>query len=419
MSIRVLFVSIAFPPKSDAEGLQVAKYFHYLQQSKDLVIDVVTSAVPTINMPYDAALARYSSGYDQLIKIKLLENRYINYFITRIGLSKFLFPDLKYSFHKQSNVVLKELKKIPDVIYSRSDPKSSGLMAYKLKKKLGVPWIMHLSDPWADCPKSKFKGWLFKKHDKWEKICFESADIISFTSLPTIAFYKKKYPLFSDKFRFYPNVFEKSVRNDKITSDQFVTTKLRIVYTGGLAYDRTATFFIDPLKKMYEENPEISKFLEVIFAGDADSKNRSIFNNCSLPFIRWVGNVSFDESIKLQQSAHYLLAIDFPIDDPNDAMFFLSKLLDYMVAGKRILLLTVNGSASHEAIRDLKSDVCGRNDVDSIEKFLKRAINEYMSGNLPFFKNTSLPEIYDAEYNAKRLQIELKDVVKKSQILTA
>jgi len=216
----------------------------------------------------------------------------------------------------------------------------------------------------------------------------------------------------TDKFRFYPNVYEKSVSSEHKSTDTIPTSKLRIVYTGGLAYDRSATFFLAPLEKMYNENPEISNQLEVIFAGDADSKNRSVFKNCRLPFVNWIGNVSFDESLKLQQSAHYLLAIDFPVDEPKDAMFFLSKLLDYMVAGKRILLLTVHGSASHEAVRDLKSDVCGRNDCHAIEMFLKKALQEHTTGNNSYFMNSTLPEIYEAEYNSNRLYSDFIEVVR-------
>ncbi len=409
---RLLFVSVAFPPKSDAEGLQVAKYFHYLQQYQDLEIDVVTSGLPTINMPIDHALERYAKGYDLLISLRLFENRYLNYLINILGLSAILFPDLKYSFHLQAGTVLKSLRQLPDLIYSRSDPKSSALLAYKLKQKLGVPWVMHLSDPWADCPKSRFKGRLYKKHDKWERLCFESANLISFTSLPTINFYKKKYPFLTDKFRFYPNVYEKPVSSEHKSIDPIPPSKLRIVYTGGLAYDRSATFFLAPLEKMYNENPGISNHIEVIFAGDVDSKNRSVFKNCRLPFVNWIGNVSFDESLKLQRSANYLLAIDFPVDDPEKAMFFLSKLLDYMVAGKRILLLTAIGSASHEAVRDLNADVCNRNDSHAIEMFLKRALQEYLIGNNAYFKNTTLPDIYEAHYNANRLYNDFKDVLK-------
>ena len=121
---KLLFVSISFPPKSDPEALQTAKYFHYLQQYKDLQIDVVTSALPTLYSPYDKTLEPYSVGVRQMIEISLKENRYINFIRSRLGLQETVFPDSQQSFHKQYMKVLKQLKEKPDLIYSRADPKS-------------------------------------------------------------------------------------------------------------------------------------------------------------------------------------------------------------------------------------------------------------------------------------------------------
>lgn len=408
---KLLFVSISFPPKSDPEALQTAKYFHYLQQFKDLRIDVVTSAVPTLYSPYDKTLEPYSVGVRQLIEISLKENRYINFIRSRLGLQETVFPDSKQSFHKQYMKVLKQLKEKPDLIYSRADPKSSTIMAYKLKRALNVPWILHMSDPWADCPFHVMSRQFYRKNDEWEKKCFVAADIISLTSIPTIDFYKKKYPEFSEKFRFYPNVyeylpepeenFEPIIRNSR---------KLRIVHTGGLADTRSPEFLLKPLQELYEQDPSLYDKLEVIFAGEMDARNRAVFSRYDLPFVKWLGRVPFKEALQLQRSADYLVAIDFPVDDPEMAMFFLSKLLDYMVSRKRILTLTTAGSASDMAMRDLKSDVCSRNDVGSIKKAILAALSAFERGDKEYLVNERPPEKYEASYNANRLYQEIVEL---------
>ena len=65
---NILFVSIAFPPKSDAEGIQVAKYLKYLLRvSKGKFnIDAVTSRQPTLNMTYDASLESSLEGVREI-----------------------------------------------------------------------------------------------------------------------------------------------------------------------------------------------------------------------------------------------------------------------------------------------------------------------------------------------------------------
>lgn len=398
---KLLFVSVSFPPKSDPEGLQTAKYFHHLQQYKDLQIDVVTSAIPTLYIPYDKDLEPYAKGVNQLINIRLRENRYINFLLDRLGLYWAVFPDVKQSFHRQYKKALKQLKQKPDLIYSRSDPKSSAIMAYKLKKALQVPWILHLSDPWADCPLQQMKGRQYLKHDLWERKCFEAADIISLTSIPTIEFYQKKYPEMKSKFRFFPNVFEYNKMEEE--QKQVSAEKFRIVYTGGLAYDRSPGYLLEPLSELYKEDPSVGERLEVIFAGDVDARNRAVFQQYELPFVKWLGKIPFKEALQLQRSAHYLVVIDSPIADPSLSMFFPSKLLDYMVAKKRILAITTPGSASDLVMRDLKGDVCGHREKEKIKQSIQRAISAFQHHENDFLLNDTAPEKYEASYNAGRL----------------
>lgn len=406
MKKKILFVSVAFPPKSDAEGLQTAKYFHHLQKHKDLQIDVVTSAMPTLYMQYDPDLERYATGINQLVTIPLRENRYVNYLLDRLGMQEAVFPDVKQSFHKQYRQALKKLKVMPDLIYSRSEPKSSTLMAYKLKAALKVPWILHMSDPWADCPLKKMSNGYYKKNNEWERKCFESANIISLTSIPTVEFYKKKYPDLSDKFRFYPNVYE-YVNGEQQMNESSSDRKFKIVYTGGLADSRSPEFLLKPMNELFDNNPELTDQLEVVFAGDVDARNRAVFQSYNLPFVKWVGKISFKEALRLQQSADYLVVIDNPIDDPAKSMFFPSKLLDYMVARKRILAITTKGSASGLVMRDLKGDVCDHNDTEAIKSTILKALDAFKNEEKDYLSNDHPPEKYEASYNAQRLYNEI------------
>jgi len=409
---KILFVSIAFPPKSDPECLQTAKYFHYLQKHRDLQIDVVTSAIPTLYMPYDNNLEDYGEGTNQFVTIKLRENRYINSLLNRLRIESYAFPDVKQSFHKQHKKAIKELNQNPDLIYSRADPKSSIIMAYHLKQYYKVPWILHMSDPWADCPLENMTGKIYKKHNDWERTCFEAANLISLTSIPTIEFYKKKYPELSEKFIFYPNVYENSNYDENIAQySKNESKKFRIVYTGGLAGSRSPEYFLEPLKQLINEKPELAENMEVIFAGDVDGKNRAVFQHYSLPCVNWIGKISFKDALELQQSANYLLLIDSPIKDVSKSMFFPSKLLDYMVARKRILAITTKGSAAYEVMQDLKGDVCSYNETEEIKHSIIRTYDAFQKGDNNYLANDKPPEKYEASWNADRLYNQIVELL--------
>ncbi|MCI5161651.1 MAG: hypothetical protein D3917_06435, partial [Candidatus Electrothrix sp. AX5] len=234
--IKLLYVSIAFPPKWDSEGLQVAKYFKYLKRNDKLSISVVTSKNPTLNMPIDETLKEYSDGYQQLIEIPIFENKYINYAIRNIYPQALQKPDSKFSFIWGWKKVVKQLKKSPDIIYSRSFPLSSAIMALKLKKYYNVPWIFHMSDPWVDNHIDKRHPEVMAWNKDMELTCFEEADRVTVTSLETQAFYQKKYPQLSEKIMVHYNVYD---RETFLANPYKIEGKLTFVCTGGLTVNRS------------------------------------------------------------------------------------------------------------------------------------------------------------------------------------
>lgn len=409
---NVLFVSIAFPPKSDAECLQTAKYFHYLQQDQNLKIEVVTSAIPTLYMKYDEKLEPYAKGYTNQVEVKLKENRWINLFRNRLKLDETVFPDVKQSFHRQAGNVVRRIKQKPDIIYSRSYPLSSTIMGYKLQKHFQVPWIMHLSDPWADSPLHSWSSKYNSRQRAWELKCMEAARFVCLTSLSTIEFYRDKYPHLENKFVFFPNVYElKSTKEvfphlDKL----FQPKKLTVVFTGAMAGDRSPSFFLEPLRQLISDEPHLSDQINVVFAGEADFKNRSVFEKYRMPCVRYLGKLLFSEALYLQQQSDMLLLIDNPIKDYRHAMYFPSKLLDYMVTQKRIMAITTKGSATDMVMKDLKGDVRNHKDVAEIKEVIRQAICRFSEGDTDYFFNRSIPEKYEARYNAGRLAQLIKDV---------
>src|SRR5690348_15468138 len=138
--MNILFISIAFPPKNNPECLQAGKYFKYLSRIEGNNIEVLTSAIPTLFMPYDHSLERNIPAGTRSVQIKIPENKYLNFLIRKINPALLQLPDSKFLFHYQWKKAIKKLHGLPDVIYSRSFPLSSTIMALKLVKYYRVPW---------------------------------------------------------------------------------------------------------------------------------------------------------------------------------------------------------------------------------------------------------------------------------------
>jgi hypothetical protein len=395
---RVLLVSIAFPPKNDPECLQVARYIKYMLKS-DIAIDVVTSSNPTLHMPYDPSLEQFNSRKIKKIEIPIFETKLTNFLLRKIIPGGIGFPDSKFTFFWQWKKVVRKLETPPEVIYSRSNPISSALMAYKLQQHYKVPWVMHLSDPWMGSPVAQYSKQESNFNEKWERRCFEKAVKISFTTEKTLEFYRRRYPEISGKFFLSPNVFDRETMKD-LPLD--FNGPLRIVYTGGLAGNRTAAFFLDACAQVWRENKELAKS-EIIFAGPIDRNNKKIFRNFGLPFVKHIGSVPYTAALELQQTAHILISIDQPLPDPGSAMFFPSKILDYFLAGRKILALTDPHSSTELILARYNATIIHYSQIDSLKSFLYLALDAFRNKDTAFFKAGKFPVNFSAEENTFKL----------------
>jgi len=396
--LSVLFVSIAFPPKSDSEGLQVAKYFKYLVRDKTLNIDIVTSQDKTLFMPVDENLKKYAVGYRQIIKVPFFENKYFNFLMRKINPSSLNYPDSKFGFYKKWQSVIKQLKNRPDIIYSRSFPISSTMMALNLQKEYEVPWILHLSDPWTVSPIHTLgdaKEW----NEKMERECFENATFLSFTSEKTIELYSRKYPEYSSKMIFSPNVFD---LEDKKEREYEVNEKIKVVYTGGLVEDRSPKYLFKAILELSKQHPEVIADYEFIFAGALDRKNRALFEQ-NIPSVKHIGLLSFNEALDLQEEADLLLVIDTPFKNPSNAIFFPSKLLDYMLMQRRIIALTDKDSTTWDIVDKRLGDCFEHEDIENIMQSLIRTWKAWKDKDKEYFYNKKLNMDFSAEKNAKNL----------------
>lgn len=395
--MRVLMVSIAAPPKNDPESLQVGKYIKHL--SKEVDLDLVTSASPTLWMKKDDTLLNLVENVKQTIELPIWEPKFLS-IIGNKFFRKFFKPDTRYTFHKQDDKVFSSLENEPDLIYSRSFPLSSTLMAYKLKKKYNVPWILHLSDPWVESPLFNYNKSSY--HRKQEKRCLHEADVISFTSENTLDLYVKKFPELKDKFVIFPNVYDELPDNDKaeIIEDKF----FKLVYTGSLTGSRDLSLFAELYKEKYSDQlRELLKDLKIDIAGNIDSRSQKILD--AMPdWVNYHGFVSLDEAKTLQKQANLLIAIDFNFKKKEDGVYFPSKLLDYFTTQKQILAITTEGSSTDRVLSQIEGHLISyHNDVESLIENLKKAKRSI--GVL-----CPIPKKYEAKHNVERLVKTMKEL---------
>lgn len=395
--MKVLFVSVSAPPQNTPESLQVAKFLKYLNK-------VTTLTLVTIR---NAQGWRASDPTMELSQLGLREIRLPHYssragrFFARIFKLNWLQkPDEDFMFFRQWRKIISINHDHPQLIYSRSTPFSSAVMALKLKKVYNVPWVMHLSDPWTISPLFSFTRNLKRYHEKLEYECFSNADIISLTSLEQIEAYKKKYPLFSEKFRFFPNVFDDA---ELIENPIQFEGKIIFLHAGNFYGEgRNPRPLLEAIKKIQTSINNFFDNAEFVFIGRLNEDVRKIFNEYNYPFVRIIEEYTFQESVNLQRNAHVLLLFDWKFKAAN-SIFFLSKILGYMTSQRPILAITGEDSSSSKVIEGKYGQCFDHDNIDGIENFLKSAIANFETKNSDFFSVAAPDLTYSAERNSNRL----------------
>jgi len=409
---HVLMVSISFPPKNDPECLQAGKYFSYLKREK-WDVSVVTSAIPTLHMPYDNALEPLAQGSHQLIEIPIVENKYLNFIFRKTRIKNLEQPDSKVAFIQGKERVINTLKEAPDLIYSRSFPVSSALLAEQLRDHYNVPWVLHLSDPWSISPIHHFHGELKKFHEEAEFRLFEKADLICLSSRNAIEAYTKHYPQFENKFHYSPNVYDpESPRNEVKRTRK----TLKISYTGGLAGRRSPVPIIRAFQEIYEHEPELCKNLKLHFAGPFDRKNRGLLSQSGLPFLVDEGLLSFTKALELQQESDLLLLIDTPVDNPESSYFFPSKFLDYLQAKRKIIALTYPNSPVDLVMTEEHGFKAYYGNEGQLTEIFKKLLHAFkFSESTVFEQNQELPEEYSAKFQSQKLSVQFDRLIAQSR----
>ena len=281
-------------------------------------------------------------------------------------------------------------------------------MAYHIQKELQVPWVLHLSDPWTIDPDhhyDKSKEW----NENMEEKCFDAATILSFTSEKTIELYQKKYPKYTSKMEFFPNVFDLEDKQD--ISYKF-KNKIKVVFTGGLVGNRSAKDLFKAIIELNQIHSEIISDFEFIFAGALDRKNKVLFEE-NIPSVTHIGQLTFKEALKLQSQADILLLIDTPFKNQDDALFFPSKLLDYMLMQKRILALTDKNGTSWNFIENKIGDCFVHSDTEAIIQVLIKTWNKWKNKDKNYFHHNNIDMNYSASYNTEQLSTLFHTLHKK------
>jgi len=367
--MSVIFFTHAYPPLKYPRAIQVSRLVKYSSHQIRVACCQESSPVDSSLLANDGGKAaeklmferRYLFDHKRLSN--LLDGSYFYEFLQ--------LPDLyrPWALKTASQLIRDRVVGARDVLVTFGQPMSDHLAGLRLKRVVGMPWIAHFSDPWADSPyryQKPLSHWL---NGKMERRVVQNADRIIFTSQETLDLVMRKYPReWVSKARVLPHCFDPELFPDDQSRDSGITLR----YLGGFYKPRTPNSLIQALVRLHQERPAILHDVRIELIGTIANDVELIDAYRDLPsgVLAFRPAVDYAKSLALMGSAAALLVIDAPFDE---SVFLPSKLVDYLGARRPIFAISPPG-ASAELVTRLGGLVANPNDVGDIAAKLARLI---------------------------------------------
>lgn len=234
-----------------------------------------------------------------------------------------------------------------DAVFSSSPPITSHLVAGRVAKRIGVPWVADFRDPWIG---NAFARQLPAPHRaiqrRLERWIVETATRVVLATERMREQYAERYPERADTFVHLPNGYDladlDAGADDPRPRPEAGT--FRIVYAGSVYGERELAAFLEGVELLLARRPELRSRLRVEFVGWLSAANEVIARHRlpSLdPVVRHLGFVPRSEAIALQRSADAGMVLLSDVGDRS--LFATSKLYEYLGLDLPILAIVPPG----------------------------------------------------------------------------
>lgn len=348
-STRLLAVSFAFPPLAYPRSIQVARLVKYLQFETVLVCADERGARRDPTLEPDAAerLSQVLRVPFSISRVRAYGNSLAHHLSRPLWERWNRSPD---QYRAWKPAVLKAIGNFmrarryrPDALATFSQPNIDHLIGLELKRALGVPWVAHFSDPWADNPFHRTTTATHNLNLELERAVVSAADRLIFTSEETVEMVMRKYPReWRERARVLPQCYDPALFNSEPSPPG---EGLTVRYVGNFYGGRTPAPLFRTLRALAARAPESLRDVtfELVGISDASILEDSELRGLPAGIINTSPPVEYRESLRLMSGSDGLLIIDAPADV---SVFLPSKLIDYIGAGRPVMGFTPQGAAA-------------------------------------------------------------------------
>jgi len=368
--VRVLIVSYYFPPAAGGGVQRVLKWAKYLPQS-GVEVHVLTPDDPKW----------IDSGGGLRVQPGTHVHRTKNYSprsvrpstsvaqarspLSRLGRKllnqprRVLFPDIHVGWSLTAvRAGVKLVRECGiDVIVSTSPPETDHLIARRIARKTGIPWVADYRDSWLDLPHLRLdRPAVRRKHavavrtaTRWMR----AAAAITTVSEPLAADLRRRHP------ETPVTVIENGVDLADLAGmpEPPANERFTAIYTGNFFGRQSPEVLLDALELLARETPAIVDDVSVRMIGGVKPGDdaRIAASPALSAIVSREPMMDYDDTLATQRSADLLLLYVAP--GPGSAGVFTGKVFEYVAAARPVLAMVPAGNVCIELLTSAGSGI--------------------------------------------------------------
>jgi len=443
MSKKVLMIAYFFPPVGGGGVQRTAKFARYLPDFgwQPIILTVENAAYSTFDpsllaeLPPDLAVYRTRAFQPTALYFKMKQRQATSpapakppsispKALLRVRAAgrwlsqAVLFPDDKIGWVPYALRQAKQIIKThqPDLIYSTSAPFSAHIIAERLARQTGLPWVADFRDPYVGDQWSARISPLHGYGRRWlEKKWVQRAQRVIVTSRPTQHDFARRYPhLPATHWETITNGYDEAdfAQMHPAPESPFFT----LVFVGSAYAD--ANPHPQPLcaaiHALLSAQPDLRAVFRLQFVGSTDRAYRQLLAEAIAHYglhdvVTFLPSVPHHAAVQSMCNASVLLLMR---NTAGGAELVISgKTFEYLRAGRPILALLPQG-AMQDLLRDVgRAAIFAPTDSAGIQKQLAHWLVQWRAGGLP--SATDDYQAYERRALCKRLATVLDEVTKK------
>lgn len=301
-------------------------------------------------------------------------------------------------------------------MYSSSPPQSVQILALKLHRRLGIPWIADMRDPWTEGLHRRY--WYSRneprqrREERWERAVCREADRVVVATPGTQRMLQEKYPETAHKVTCITNGFDPEDFSVIVPGRRTLESDhLHVTLTGNVESAFDLLPLLRAVAALVARRPEARHALRINFVGTRKRTEWGAFlgGHGLDDVVRFHPMVPHPEALQILAESDVALIAAAERQEASGVKIS-AKLFEYLFLRKPVLALIREGVTTDILDRAGLGFLASPDDAGQIETCLERLLDQHQGAGIEITPDEAYISTFDRRRQAAQLASLLDDV---------